>query len=246
MQPRGQDLHLDVVEAEPPEDALPAVDDLRDLVEDLGVHEGHQEEVAVILVDVVVEHPDVVVAELHLRPLLARVHHQRQVAEPLVELLHVLAGLLLRHVELAAEDAVRLLRELPGRADAGVLRAVLLAAAEVVPAHALLPAALGLPEEDPDLAVLHARHGHDARALEGALLAGLWRAVLLRQRRLRGHRGDAAQREALERAAHGQRDIVLLPRKAVRGQEEGVAPVRGLRHGAPRRAALGWRGSRPA
>mmetsp|Transcript_19177 Transcript_19177/g.43618 ORF Transcript_19177/g.43618 Transcript_19177/m.43618 type:complete len:206 (+) Transcript_19177:44-661(+) len=154
VQARGQHLLLDVVAAQPPEDALPAIHDLGDLAQHLRVHVRHQHEVAMVLVDVVVKHPDVVVAELQLRPLLAGVHHEREVAEALVQLLQVHLAVLRRNIQLATEHAVRLLRKLAGRSRTGVFRPVLLLAPEVVPPNALLLAALGLPEEDADLAVL--------------------------------------------------------------------------------------------
>mmetsp|Transcript_74704 Transcript_74704/g.211346 ORF Transcript_74704/g.211346 Transcript_74704/m.211346 type:complete len:345 (-) Transcript_74704:18-1052(-) len=230
VEPGGHDLLPHVLEAQPSEDALAAVDELRDLAQNLGVDEGHQEKVAVILMDIVVEHPDVIVAELQLCPFHARVHHERQIAEALVQLFQVLGGPLRWEFHLASKDPVRLLRKLPGGADTRVLGLCLLATAEVVPTHALLVAGLRLPEQDLDLAALEAAAGHDARPLERALLAHRGHAVLLRQGTLRVHRGDPTEREAIHLPAQRQGSRVLHLVVAVQGHgvrgDEARAPLR--------------------
>mmetsp|Transcript_53642 Transcript_53642/g.166519 ORF Transcript_53642/g.166519 Transcript_53642/m.166519 type:complete len:258 (+) Transcript_53642:1-774(+) len=198
VEARSHNLVLHVLAAEPPEDPLTTINELRDLAQDLCIDVRHQHNVAVVLVDVVVEHPDIVVAKLHLRPLLAGVHHQGQVAEALVKLHQVSLRTVLWKVQVTAKHAVGLLRKLPGSAHARVLGPVFLLAPKVVPPHALLVAALRLPEEDADLAIIESRHGHDAGTLVGAALTRLRMAVLLGQGRLRVQRSHTAQGQAIQ------------------------------------------------
>merc|ERR1712194_288095 len=54
VQPRCQNFIFHVLTAEPPEHAFPAVDDLRDLAQDLLINIWHQQEVAMIFVNVIV------------------------------------------------------------------------------------------------------------------------------------------------------------------------------------------------